>query len=194
MLAACARRNSAQFASCRLGAGSISASLKIVQTVLAGQLHTEPGELALDAPVAPSRVLAGESYDKSRISAIVAGLPGQRCGYVQRRATNSRCQRSIVAGVTNNDRFHTRRLRTRLNAGSARSAGLSAGRLTCRSSTHNWCRNSRISISFSRSERNRSTTSSSSRRSDQYTNERTTPRERPTAADPTHQPTTTPTR
>ena len=47
-------------------------------------------------------------------------------------------------------------------------------------------------ISFSRSERNRSTTSSSSRRNDQYTNENNTLRERPaTAADPTHQLTAT---
>src|SRR6266540_3003633 len=53
-----------------------------------------------------------------------------------------------------------------------------------------WWRSSRISISFSRSERRRSTTNSSSRRSDQYTNDRTMPRERPlTVADPTDHPT-----
>jgi hypothetical protein len=42
MLAACARRNSAQFASYRLGAGSISASLRIVQTVLAASFTPSP--------------------------------------------------------------------------------------------------------------------------------------------------------
>jgi hypothetical protein len=35
MLAACRRRNSLQFCSSRLGAGSIPASFRIVQTVLA---------------------------------------------------------------------------------------------------------------------------------------------------------------
>src|SRR6266511_1161861 len=50
-----------------------------------------------------------------------------------------------------------------------------------------WWRSSRISISFSRSERRRSATSSSSRRSDQYANERTMPRERSaTGSDPIH--------
>jgi hypothetical protein len=50
-------------------------------------------------------------------------------------------------------------------------------------------RNTRISISFSRSLRRWSTASSRSRRSDQYRNDRTIPRERPaTVADPTGQP------
>jgi hypothetical protein len=38
MLAACWRRNSVQLASTRFGAGSISAFLRIVQTVLAASL------------------------------------------------------------------------------------------------------------------------------------------------------------
>jgi hypothetical protein len=37
----------------------------------------------------------------ARRSAPVAGLPGGRCGNVQRRASSDRCQRRIVSGRTN---------------------------------------------------------------------------------------------
>jgi hypothetical protein len=50
---------------------------------------------------------------------------------VQLRATNSRCQRNTVAGVTTKDLFHARRGSTRLNAAkSARSPCVSCGRAT----------------------------------------------------------------
>jgi hypothetical protein len=66
----------------------------------------------------------------SRTSTAVAGRPGRRCGYVQRRATSSRCQRSSVAGDTTND-ARAARGSTRLNAASsARSLGQSCGRAT----------------------------------------------------------------
>jgi hypothetical protein len=191
MLAACRRRNSAQLCSSRFGAGSIAASLRIAQTVLAATSTPRPTSSPWIRRYPHAGFSPASRTTSSRISAAVAGRPGQRCGYVQRRATRSRCQRSSVAGVTNADLRHARRGSTRLSAANnARSACVKSGRATCRSSTRSWWRSSRISISFSRSERRRSTTSSSSRRTDQYTNDRTTPRERPaTAADPTHQPT-----
>src|SRR3954451_17556424 len=58
MLAACCLRNPAQLASRRLAAGSIPSSFKIAHTVLAASLTTEPDQLALDPPVAPTRILA----------------------------------------------------------------------------------------------------------------------------------------
>ena len=79
------------------------------------QLH--PADRALLA--AFSRALPRRAW----VSTDVAGRPGRRCGYVQRRDTSSRCQRSSVAGVTKND-THARRGSARLNAASrARSAG-----------------------------------------------------------------------
>jgi hypothetical protein len=67
----------------------------------------------------------------SRTSAAVGGRLEERCGYVQRRATSSRCQRKTVAGVTKSDRRHARRGSTRLNAAtSTRSACVSCGRAT----------------------------------------------------------------
>jgi hypothetical protein len=81
-------------------------------------LDAEPDQLALDAPVPPTRVLACEPNTSSRISHGVAGRAGRRDGYVQRLPTSSRCQRRSVAGVTRNA-AHARRGRTRLNAASS---------------------------------------------------------------------------
>src|SRR6266511_3748959 len=84
-------------------------------------LDAEPDQLALDAPVPPARVLPRKPNDKLTNLARRRG-PARRHGYVQRRATSSRCQRRSVAGVTKNA-AHARRGRTRLNAAStARSA------------------------------------------------------------------------
>jgi hypothetical protein len=104
----------------------------------------------------PTRVLPRQPQHEFRTSVGVDGRPGRRCGYVHLRATNSRCQRSNVAGLTNAERRHVCRDRTWPSAASsARSTCVSCGRATWRSSTPNWWRSSRISISFSRSDRAR---------------------------------------
>src|SRR5579859_822724 len=101
-----------------------------------GQLDPQPDQLALSAPIPPTRFSLAKRSTSERMPAAVAGSPGPRCAYVQRRATSSRCQRSTVAGVTNNDRRHACRGSTPLKAANtARSPGLSAGRATCRLST-----------------------------------------------------------
>jgi hypothetical protein len=100
------------------------------------ELDPETDQLALDPSVPPARVLAGEPHNEVAHPADVGGRRGRRRGYVQRRAISSRCQRRSVPGVTNSDRFLACRGSTRLNAANnARSAGVSAGRATCRSST-----------------------------------------------------------
>jgi hypothetical protein len=144
----------------------------------------ESNELALDAPVPPAGILAHQPHHQLTHIVRCRWRPGRRCGYVQRRATSSRCQRSSVAGDTRND-DHARRGSARLSAASsARSAERSCGRAIWRSST--LVAQDEISISFSRSDCIRSTNSSSRRRSTQYRNENTMPRERPTStADPT---------
>ena len=113
MLSACRRRNSLQLESIRRGAG----------------LYPQPG------------FSRANRTTNSPTSKAVCGRPGRRCGYVQRRATNSRCQRRSVAGETTNDDDdddHARRGSTRLNAANgARSAGRSCGRATWRSSSRN---------------------------------------------------------
>ena len=48
----------------------------------------------------PPRGLASRTIS-ARSSASVAGLPGGRCGYAQRRVSSDRCQRRIVSGRTN---------------------------------------------------------------------------------------------
>ena len=66
-----------------------------------------------------------------------AGRPG-RTGWVQRRATSWRCQRRIVAGVTNSPRRRGAGSSRVSAADRARSAQLSLGRLACRRSTVSW--------------------------------------------------------
>ena len=56
---ACAARNCRQVGPDRRGAGSMPAAFRIVQTVEAATVVAESDELALDASVAPGRVLAG---------------------------------------------------------------------------------------------------------------------------------------
>jgi hypothetical protein len=157
------------------------ASRRIVQTVLAASLTPSPtSSLWIRRYPHPGFSRANRSTS-SRTATGVPGRPGRRYAYVQRRATSSRCQRRTVAGLTKNE-DHAERGSARLKAASsARSTVPSCGRATWRSSTCNWWRSTRISISFARCERIRSTASSSSRRSIQYRNDNTTPRERPTS-------------
>src|SRR6266508_1275691 len=98
-------------------------------------VHAEPLQLALDAPVAPAW---GVSPARRTIhywtSSSSAGRPG-RCGSVHARATSRRCQRRSVVGFT---KKHGQRERgsARLTAASrARSAASSLGRGTWRRST-----------------------------------------------------------
>ena len=128
MLAACARRNSAQLCSSRLGAGSIPSAFRITQTVLAASVIPSPTSSPGSAGTPQLGFSRASRSTSTRISVGVGRRPGRRRGYVQRRATNSRCQRRSVPGVTNSDRFHACRGSTRLNAASnTRSAGVSAG-------------------------------------------------------------------
>ena len=103
----------------------------------------ESNELALDAPVPPAGILAHQPHHQLTHIVRCRWRPGRRCGYVQRRATSSRCQRSSVAGDTRND-DHARRGSARLSAASsARSAERSCGRAIWRSSTCSWWRRTR---------------------------------------------------
>jgi hypothetical protein len=95
------------------------------------------------------------------------------------RIPQSRLSKTEPAGVEANrvsgTHSHSRRGRTRLSAPSrARSAGSSLGRAISRLRTCSWSRSTRISISFDRSERSRSASSSRKRRNAQYRNERAT--------------------
>jgi hypothetical protein len=61
-LAACCRRNSVQVSSSRLGAGSIPASPQDRPDGARRELDPESDQLALNPPVAPTRVLAREPH------------------------------------------------------------------------------------------------------------------------------------
>jgi hypothetical protein len=120
----------ARVASDRFGAGSIPSSRRIVQTVLAASLIPSPTNSPWIRRYPQPGFSRASRTTSSRISSGVAGRPGRRCGYVQRRATSSRCQRKSVPGFTNND-DHAFRGNTRLNAAnSALSAGVNRGRAT----------------------------------------------------------------
>jgi hypothetical protein len=64
MLAACARRNSAQLVSSRFGAGSIPASFRIAQTVLAASLTPSPTSSPWTRRYPPIRVLLCGPHDQ----------------------------------------------------------------------------------------------------------------------------------
>ena len=69
-------------------------------------------------------------------------------GNVHRRRTNSRCQRSSVAGVTRKIAHRSRDISFASAASTIRSVGVYRGRATWRRSTSSWCRNTAISTSF----------------------------------------------
>jgi hypothetical protein len=93
--------------------------------------EAKPDKLALDAPIAPGRILTRASRSTSSVMPpTFLGRPTVRREYVQRRATSSRCQRRSVAGDTNSV-DHAERGSERLSAAnSSRSAGRSRGRVT----------------------------------------------------------------
>ena len=76
------------------------------------------------------------------------GAERPRRGYVQDRATRSRCQRSRVAGVTRKVLQRSRLRRRARLASTARSVGEYRGRATWRRSTASWWRSTAISTSF----------------------------------------------
>ena len=75
------RRNAHQVSDERRGAGSMPAPCRIAQIVLAASSDSEPGELAVDSPVAPGWVLPRQLQDQRADLPVVAGSPGRRCGY-----------------------------------------------------------------------------------------------------------------
>jgi hypothetical protein len=173
--AACQRRNSDQLRLARLGAGSTPLRRRTAQTVLGATTRPSPAS----SPWIRRYPQLGFSVAKRRISwrnsLAIGGRPVLvRLRYVQRRRTSCWCQHKSVLGRKRNER-HSRRGRTRLSAASrARSAGSSLGRAISRLSTCSWWRSTRISISFDRSERSHSTSSSSRHRNAQYRNDRAT--------------------
>src|SRR6266516_3570556 len=107
-------------------------------------------------------------------SSLIRGRPGRRCGYVQRRATSRRCQRSSVRGLTEKT-AHACRGRARLSAvNNSRSASRSCGRRVWRRKIDSSCRSTRISNSFDPGDRQRSTTSSNRRRTTTYASDHST--------------------
>ena len=107
-------------------------------------------ELADDPLVSPPRVLSRETQDQLTQRALKRRPPSLPMGYVQRRATSWRCQRSSVSGLTGNP-AHAARGSERLSAASTlRSAGVSFGCRPCRRSIASSWRNTRISSSFER--------------------------------------------
>ena len=115
------------------------------------QLVAEPDEFAVDAPIAPVRVLAGE-LDDQLPELGVDRWPRLRFaagGWAQRRATRRRCQPITVAGFTiRNTSARRRRSNTAESmARIVRSAGLNWARLIWRCSTRTWWRKARISAS-----------------------------------------------
>jgi hypothetical protein len=95
------------------------------------KLDAEPDQFSLIRRYPQLGFSRASRTTSSRIAVAVGGRPGRRYGYIQRRATNSRCQRSSVAGVTNSDAFQACRGQQPANAASsARSACASRGRAT----------------------------------------------------------------
>jgi hypothetical protein len=124
--------------------------------------ETEAVQLADDPLVTPARILARQA--KNQLTGLAAdwGRP-IRTGYVQRRATRRRCQRSNVVGVTRNDRQvdrgNNRLVAARKDRSSSTAADVSARRTTASS-----CRSTTISSSLESCERGRSKTSWSRQR------------------------------
>ncbi len=82
-----------------------------------GDLHAKPLGFALDALVAPARMLGGQPDDQLLHVRVRWRRPVWRCGSVHAPATSRRCQRSRVSGLT---RKHDQRAlgSTRLTAAS----------------------------------------------------------------------------
>src|SRR6266545_852621 len=171
MLAACARRNARQDEEPRSGAGRIPAS--------SSTLRTEVAETAIPTPLSSPTIRrypqCGFSWASRKMSVrsddSTGGRPGFLCGYVQRRATSWRCQRSSVCGLTGKPAQAGRGSERLSAASNARSARVSVGRAACRRKTANSCRRMRISNSFERRGRASNHTSANRFRTTRYTND-----------------------
>ena len=171
MLPACARRNARHDECARCGAGCRPDSSSTFRTEVADTRMRRP----FSSPTIRLYPQCGFSSAKRRISSrserSSGGLPADRCGYVQRRATSWRCQRSSVSGLTEKS-LQLDRSSERLNAASsARSARVSFGVVPCRRRIANSCRKTRISTSFERRGRASSHTSANRFRTTRYTND-----------------------
>jgi hypothetical protein len=128
MLAACARRNARQDDGSRSGAGRRPAARST--------FRTEVAETAIPTPFSSPTIRRYPQCGFSRASrticarsdASTGGRPGFLCGYVQRRATSWRCQRSSVSGLTGKPAQAGRGSERLSAANSARSARVSVGR------------------------------------------------------------------
>jgi hypothetical protein len=171
MLAACARRNDRQDEGSRSGAGSRPAA--------SSTLRTDAAEAAIPTPLSSPTIRrypqCGFSRASRRISVrsddSIGGRPGFLWGYVQRRATSWRCQRSSVSGLTGKPVQAGRGSERLSAASSARSARVSLGRAACRRRTASSCRRTRISNSFERRGRASNHTSANRFRTTRYTND-----------------------
>jgi hypothetical protein len=155
MPAACWWRNARQVVAVRRGAGSRPWRCSVVRIAVAEAPHAEVPQFALDALVAPARVLCGEADDQL-LDGLVERWPplaNTRVGPRARPAMRRRCQRCSASGVT---KKHDQRARgrTRLIAASrARSVGSSLGHGIWRRSTPSWWRSTKISKSLAASPR-----------------------------------------
>jgi hypothetical protein len=128
----------------------------------------------LSSPTIRRYPQCGFSWASRKISvrsdASTGGRPGFLCGYVQRRATSWRCQRSSVSGLTGKPVQDGRGSERLSAASSARSARVSVGRACRRRTASSW-RRTRISNSFERRGRASNHTSANRFRTTRYTND-----------------------
>ena len=135
------------------GAGSMPLALRISQTVDAATLTPRPASSPWILRYPQFGVLAGQPADQGLMFRRVAGRPvlPRADLAAQRRRTMSRCQRTIVSGVTSS-RSPWRRafgITPSRAASRARSAQFSFGRRGCRRCrTASWWRRIKISAVF----------------------------------------------
>ena len=151
------RRKLAQVVEVRSGAGSIPASLKDLPHGGGGDLDAEDEEFAVDAPVAPARVLPCQAQHQQADGADgarPARAPGAGSGRV------AACQQVAVPAQHRvwpdqqpEPAEHVAREPVQQGGQERPVAGQNRGRVlpSCRSSTVIWWRSARISASLSRS-------------------------------------------
>jgi hypothetical protein len=126
-LAAWTRRNCLHVMADRSGAGATPARLSMAHTVLAPTLHPSRHNSPWMRRYPQVGFSLANRSTSARSSAAALERP-RRWGYVQRRRTRSRCQRSSVAGCTNNRRQARRGSSRTSPATTARSAQSTRGR------------------------------------------------------------------
>src|ERR1019366_7827609 len=118
-----------------------------------GDLDAEGREFAVDAPVSPGGVLAGQGQDESADRADGARAPAalRPAGRGMAPLIRSRCQRSSVSGRTSSRSWRSFPAGRWWSspASTMRSVWVNAGLPTWRCRTMSWCRSARIPFSFS---------------------------------------------